>query len=103
MSEQRNKLKKLLKQRTSPSVEREAVTPVDLYTKPQVYRTTSGQVNIATSKQVGKPTKLQVVKYTTHLKPEAIKAIKKCAFEAGKKDYEVMEEAVKKYLESKNS
>jgi len=97
-----------------------------LYTKPQtdkdtestqVDKTTSVQEDKPTKQQAGKETKLQegkqvytngdkststqVVKYTTHLKQETIKAIKRYAVEAEIKDYEVLQEAVDKYLKGK--
>jgi len=120
----KQKLQDLLKERET--VKREAVTPVSLYTKPQtdkdtestqVDKTTSVQEDKPTKQQAGKETKLQegkqvytngdkststqVVKYTTHLKQETIKAIKRYAVEAEIKDYEVLQEAVDKYLKGK--
>ena len=97
-----DKLKEMLKNR-NPLLEtkREAVTPVDLYTKPQVDKTTSGQVVKDTKLQTVKPVKLQVVKYTTHLKPEIVKELKRYALENDLKDYEVMQEAVEMYLKGK--
>jgi hypothetical protein len=96
------KLREMLKKRT-PLLEtkREAVTPVDLYTKPQVDKTTSGQVDKQVKPQAVKTTKPRVVKYTTHLKPETIKELKRYALENDLKDYEVIQEAVEMYLKSK--
>ena len=65
----RDKLKELLNKR-------EIVTPINLYTKPQVDKTTKPQVVKNTKPQVHKEAKPQVVKYTTHLKAETIKDIK---------------------------
>lgn len=116
----KNKLKDLLKQRTTLP-QREVVEPVNLYTKPQVdkptqedksiqvNKTTKPQVVKTTSKQVVKPTTPQddkqvkplVVKYTTHLEPKLIKAIKQLALDTDKKDYEVVGEAIEKYLKIK--
>lgn len=128
----KDKLKEMLKAR-NPLLEakREAVIPVDLYTKPQTDKTTTPQEasrpnddpdeyrmdNIiktleriqkekTTKPQTGKTTKLQtgktvkphVVKYTTHLTPATIKALKIRGAEADQKDYEIVEEAIKAYL-----
>ncbi len=117
----KNKLKDLLKQRTTPP-QREAVEPVNLYTsgqtdkptnqpvdynksiqvdkttKPQTVKPVSQQVIKATTPQADKEVKPLVVKYTTHLKPETIKAIKLLAVETDKKDYEIVGEAVENYL-----
>jgi hypothetical protein len=126
-----DKLKEMLKKR-NPLLEtkREAVMPVNLYTKPQVDKgeevleqavtavnralkgnltiksiqvdkTTSGQVDKRIKPQVVKPTKPRVVKYTTHLKPETIKELKHYALENDQKDYEVMQEAIETYLKGK--
>jgi hypothetical protein len=51
------------------------------------------------SPQVDKTTKPQVEKYTTHLKPATIRAVKHYAFEHERKDYEVMQLALDAYLE----
>ena len=100
----KNKLKEMLKKR-NPLLEtkREAVTPVDMYTKPQVDKTTSGKVDKNTKPQTVKPAKPQVVKYTTHLKPEVVKELKRYALENDLKDYEVMGEAVEMYLKAKET
>jgi hypothetical protein len=52
-----------------------------------------------TSTQVDKPTKTHVEKYTTHLEPAIIKAVKRYAFEHEMKDYEVVQQALIEYLE----
>ena len=85
---------------------REAVTPVDMYTKPQVDKPESPQV-AKTTQQVIKPTKPQidkqikpqVEKYTTHLKRETIKRIKILAAENDIADYEVVQTALDRYFE----
>ena len=99
-----DKLKEMLKKR-NPLLEtkREAVTPVDMYTKPQVHKTTSGEVDKDTKPQTVKPTKPRVVKYTTHLKPEVVKELKRYALENDLKDYDVMQEAVEMYLKVKTT
>jgi hypothetical protein len=45
---------------------------------------------------VGKPTK-----YTTHLQPSTIKAVKRWAFEHDMKDYEVVEAAILEFLKKR--
>ena len=80
----KKKLQELLKDRET---KREAVTPVSLYTKPYTLD--------------DKITGTQVVKYTTHLKKETIKAIKRYAVEAELKDYEIVQEAIDRYLKGK--
>jgi hypothetical protein len=110
----KNKLAELLKSRNPLSQPREAVKPVNMYTstqvdldtKPgqesirsvQVDKTTSIQVHKETTPQTVKTTKPPVVKYTTHLKPETIKAIKLLAVTTDRKDYEIVEEAIEAYL-----
>jgi len=47
---------------------------------------------------VDEPTELLVVKYTTHLRPSTIKALKRVAFESERKDYEIVQEALDAYL-----
>lgn len=112
----KEELKELMSKR-SPI--RKTVTPVDMYesgqvhkpTKPQVDKTTSGQVVKSTKLQVDKPTSKQVdktvssevVKYTTHLPKEMIKAIKLTALETNRKDYEVVQTAVEKYLKGERT
>ena len=57
------------------------------------------QVHKTTSTQVDKPAKPLVEKYTTHLLPSTIKAIKVFAAEHNLKDYEVVQAAISEYLE----
>ena len=112
----KNKLKEMLNKRNplldTPLVEtkREAVTPVNLYTNPQVdnkeestqvHKTTSTQTVMDTKPQVAKETKPQIVKQTTHLNPQTIKELKRYALDNDLKDYEVMQEAVVMYLKAK--
>lgn len=59
---------------------------------------TSPQIHKSTSIQVDKPEKPQVDKYTTHLRPGTIKAIKRYAFEHEMKDYEVVQLALDHFL-----
>lgn len=60
------------------------------FKSPQVDKTTSGQTD--------KPTKLQVEKYTTHLDPDLILAIKVYAAQHKMKDYEVARAAFTEFL-----
>lgn len=89
----KDKLKEMLDKRNPLDSKREAVTPVDLYTKPQVDKDTKPQ-------RV-KNTKPLVVKYTTHLTQKVIKDLKMYALENDLKDYEVMQEAIEKFLKDK--
>ncbi len=59
----------------------------------------STQVGKTTSGQTGKATKLQVDKYTTHLRPETIEAVKNYAFHHKKRDYEIVQLAIDEFLE----
>ncbi len=106
-------LQDMMAKRT-PLAQREVVEPVNMYTSPQgdkpinpqVDKATSREVDITTSQQVGKSTGTQtsksakplVEKYTTHLRPETIKAIKRLAVESDRKDYEVVQQALDEYL-----
>ncbi len=65
---------------------------------PQVDKTTKPQVDKTTSGQTEEPTKPLVEKYTTHLRPATIRAVKRYAFEHEMKDYEVMQLALDAYL-----
>ena len=112
MSKRRN-VNDMMSKRT-PLAQREVVAPVDMYTNPQVDKDTEPQVDKNTSVQTGQATtpladkttsgqvdkkvKPQVEKYTTHLRPETIKAIKRAALDSDRKDYEVVQAALDKYL-----
>ena len=96
------KKKDLLKEMLNKSpvmANREAVTPVKLYTNPEVDKPTSPPVAKTTSRHVVKPTKPQVEKYTTHLKRETVKRIKILAAENDIADYEVVQTALDRYFE----
>jgi len=71
-------LQDMMTKRT-PLAQRDVVMPANLYTNPQVE------------------------KYTTHLRPETIKAIKRLALEQDSKDYEVVQKALDVYLDSANA
>ena len=66
--------------------------------EPSVNKSTSPQVDQTTNPQTGKSAKPLVEKYTTHLRPATIKAIKRVAFESERKDYEIVQEALDAYL-----
>ena len=111
-----SKLKEMLTKR-NPLLEtkREAVTPANLYTSPQVDKPTeynkSIQVNKTTkplvsksvSKQTSKEVKPLIVKYTTHLTKDLIRAIKQKALDTDKKDYEIVGEAIGEYLKKRGT
>jgi hypothetical protein len=59
---------------------------------------TSPQTGKPVSTQVDKPTKPLVEKWTTHLRPETIKAIKVYAATHGMRDYEVAQQALDTFL-----
>lgn len=106
----------------SPLSKREAVTPVNMYERPQGDKPTSGQVvkpasgetdvpltvpghpsttplvDKRISREVGKSTTPQVEKYTTHLRPDTIKLIKWTALDNDCKDYEIVQRALDAYL-----
>ena len=110
----KGKLNDMMSRRT-PLTQREVVEPVDMYTnpqvdkpaEPQVVEDTSGEVDIPTtllvdkavSSQDHKKVKPQVEKYTTHLRAETIKAVKRAALESDRKDYEVVQAALDQYLQ----
>ena len=94
---------------TNPQVDNEAKPEQESTESVQVDKPTSTQVHKEVSSQTDKPVSSEtnktatplVVKYTTHLKPETIKAIKLRAVTTDKKDYEIVEEAVEAYLKDK--
>lgn len=107
-------LKDMMSKRT-PLAQREVVEPVDMYTPPQVDNPTNPQGGKESSRQGGKPTsqlvekstspqvdkrgRPLVEKYTTHLRPETIKAIKLAAVEGDRRDYEIVQQALDAYLQ----
>jgi hypothetical protein len=64
----------------------------------QVDKTTNALVGKRVSSRVDETTQPLVVKYTTHLRPATIKALKRVAFESERKDYEIVQEALDAYL-----
>jgi len=71
---------------------------VDKTTKPQTDNSTSAQTNKTPNQLRHKPTSPQIEKYTTHLRPDTVKAIKLLAVNSDCKDYEVVQEALDEYL-----
>ena len=67
-------------------------------TSTQVDKTTNALVGKGASSRVDETTQPLVVKYTTHLRPATIKALKRVAFESERKDYEIVQEALDAYL-----
>lgn len=63
------------------------------------FQPASTQVHKTTSGQTVKPVNPLVVKYTTHLLPSTIKAIKVFAAEHDLKDYEIVQVAISEFLE----
>jgi hypothetical protein len=66
------------------------------------FQPTNPQVGKSTKPQVDKPEKPQVEKYTTHLRPETIKRVKRHALDQDKKDYEIVQEALDLYFQGKD-
>jgi hypothetical protein len=75
---------------------------VDKSTNQQVSKETSQQVDKSTSQLVNKETSQQVNKsfkrFTTYLPEEHIKSMKRLAIDTNKKEYELYQAAVEKYL-----
>ncbi len=91
---------------TNPQTDKETSGQVETATNPQVgnpvnrqnHKTTKPQVDDPTNGQNHKPTKPQVEKYTTHLRPETIKAVKRAALDRDRRDYEIVQAALDAYL-----
>lgn len=89
----------------SPLAPREAVRPINLYSggAPDVKAdetadpATSSQGDMTTNGQVHKTTP-PLAKYTTHLRPETIKAVKQAALDGDCKDYQIVQRALDAYL-----
>jgi hypothetical protein len=67
------------------------------------FQPTNPQTGKTTSTQTGKTAKPEVEKYTTHLQPATIKAIKRYAVEHDTKDYEVVQEALDLFFQTKDT
>lgn len=80
--------------------------PVDLSTSPQVDKSTSPQVHKSIRHQIDKETTQHVdtalKRFTTYLREESIRSMKRLAFEEDKKDYELFQEAVNDYLKRRD-
>jgi ribosomal protein L9 len=70
-------------QQTSKPVTRQTIKPV------------SKQVDLPVSQQTSK----QLKKFTSYLREDSLKSLKRIAFETDRKDYEVLQEAIDRYLE----
>ncbi len=91
-------LKDLIKKRTQLFSDRQIVKPINLYDG-------SGSENKPESKQTSKNTNTQktsLKKFSSYLKPETIKDLKRLAIEKDKKDYEVLQAAVDQYIEKES-
>lgn len=114
----RDKLKDVMARR-SPLAQRESVEPVDLYAagadgqEPAAVLDTLTPSNKRTRRQVDMSTKRNVElmtigpdgegevprrRYTTYVRPETIKAVKRLAVEGERNDYEIVQEALDEYL-----
>jgi len=116
----RDKLEDMMTRR-SP-LTREAVAPVDLYDSQDVDKRTNGQTDKTDSGQSDKTTSLEEVKstnlqvdksinqsregenssrrrYTTYVRPQTIKAIKRLAVESEQNDYDIVQRALDEYLQ----
>ncbi len=82
-------------QPTSPQTGKPVSTQVDKPTSPQTDKPVSTQVDKTTSPQIEK--------YTTHLTPATIKAVKWYALEHDLKDYEVVQQALDLFFETRNT
>ena len=80
--------------RATPGATERAVRTARL----QVHKSTSTQAGKRIRGRVEEPAQPLVVKYTTHLRPETIRALKRVAFESERKDYEIVQEALDAYL-----
>ncbi len=93
----------------SPLARREVVTPVNMYQQPAVNEeqndagnlSTSPHVDTPTSPQENKSTSGQAKRYTTYLRPETIKAIKREAFITERNVYDVVQTALDAYFAAK--
>lgn len=111
----------------SPLAPREAVEAVELYTKP-LERTKPRRIrtradirqaenmmellrrneairngDFVENYAIERTTEPTVLKYTTHLAPMLIKAIKRIALESDIKDYEVVQAAIIEYLDNREA
>jgi hypothetical protein len=75
---------------TNPQEDKTTSIQVDKPTKPQEDETINRQTSKTTSPQIGK--------YTTHLRPNTVKAIKRYAVEHEIKDYEVVQKALDQFF-----
>ena len=92
----------VLLKNTTPSAPAQPVpeqsTQVDKTTKPQTDKATNTQTNKSPNQLIDKTTSTQIDKYTTHLRPDTVKAIKLLAVNRDCHDYDVVQEALDEYL-----
>ena len=114
----RDKLKDAMARR-SPLAQRESVEPVDLYAagadgqEPDAVLDSLAASNKRARRQVDMSTKRNVElvtrdpdgegevprrRYTTYVRPETIKAVKRLAVEGERNDYEIVQDALDEYL-----
>lgn len=93
--------------------ERVIIEPANLYdtaslqanqqTSEQVSTQTNKSVSKQSSKAANKQEPKQLSKFASYLTPSSIKRLKLYAVHSDKKDYQVLQEAVDKYLKSKGA
>jgi len=86
-------------ERVSPQVHKTTRRQIGKSPDRQTHNPASSYVDKPTSPQVDTKTKPLVRKYTTHLRPETVKAVRRIAFESERKDYQIVQEALDQYLE----
>jgi len=95
-------IKDLMKQR-NPLIQRATITPANLYSTGNVIEEKEKQGNKETFETITRleNVKQNVVKlkrYATYLHPKTIKKIKRFALDNDKKDYDIVQDALDKYL-----
>ena len=83
----------------NPQASKPASQHAGLPANPQAGIPATQQVSNPVSPQTSKPVK----KFTSYLSEGSIRALKRCALDEDKKDYEVLQEAVDAYLQQKDS
>ncbi len=80
-------------QQTSKDINQQVSKPVNIQTSKEPYK----QAVLPASQQASKSLK----KFSSYLTEDSLKALKRLAFDAERKDYEVLQEAVDQYLANK--
>jgi hypothetical protein len=83
---------------TSSHTDENVYPHVDKSPNTQTSETTNRQAEKEISGQNRKITSGEIVKYTTHLRPVTVKAIKRYAVEHDLKDYEIVQEALDRFF-----